>query len=337
MRRIAVWVVTAFLLFNWKALCFSEVEKSTEELMREEGLITEEEYNAAKESRSYSTVEQPSQTQEAESQSDNQLKEQTWELGTEISHITYKEPTVSVEEKGMMYGILGSFTYHNAAARLPEGIENFMFKAEGRFSYGQVDYTGSGTVDNINDYMLEFRGLGGLDFSVLKASTLTPYTGIAYRYLNDDMSGKVSSTGALGYERESNYIYTPLGIETITRYENGWSIGATAEYDFFWWGKQKSNLSSARLYNSTVGYYSYPDIENRQTKGYGLRGSIKLQKKGRTFDVAIEPFVRYWNIEDSKTVTASTVSENGLWLITATFVEPKNNSTEFGCKLALNF
>lgn len=26
--------------------------------------------------------------------------------------------------------------------------------------------------------------------------------GIGYRYLNDDMSGKISSTGAKGYERE---------------------------------------------------------------------------------------------------------------------------------------
>ncbi|KAF0119468.1 MAG: hypothetical protein FD151_1999, partial [bacterium] len=39
------------------------------------------------------------------------LKVHTWELGTEISHITYKEPDV-MREKGMMYGIDGSYAYH---------------------------------------------------------------------------------------------------------------------------------------------------------------------------------------------------------------------------------
>ena len=236
------------------------------------------------------------------------LPKHTVDLGTEISYIKYKEPSV-MEEKGTMYGIVGSYTYHN----------KLMLKVDGRFSYGQVDYKNSGTLDNIDDYILEFRGLGGYDFSVFTASTFTPYIGIGYRYLNDDMAGMITSTGAAGYERESNYIYSPIGIEIITPLKNDWSIGVTTEYDIFWWGKQKSRLGSI------AGYY---DIENDQKKGYGVRGSVKFQKKGEKLDFIIEPFVKYWKIKDSKTTTDP---------IGRTWIEPKNNSTEIGCRLAVKF
>jgi len=241
-----------------------------------------------------------------------ELPKHSADLGTEISYIKYKEPGV-MEEKGMMYGIVGSYTYR----------PKFMLRAEGRFAYGQVDYKNSGTLDNIDDYILEFRGLGGYDFSVFTASTLTPYIGIGYRYLNDDMTG-TTSTGALGYERESNYLYSPIGVEIITPLKNDWSVGATLEYDYFWKGIQKSHLSDTGL--------GLGDIENDQNKGYGIRGSVKFQKKGEKLDFVIEPFIRYWNIKKSKE-TAITYSGT----IIGYGYEPKNNSTEIGCKLAVKF
>lgn len=237
-----------------------------------------------------------------------ELPRHSWDLGTEISYIKYEEPDV-MEEKGVMWGVLGSYTYR----------ENWMLKADGKFSYGQVDYENSGTMDNIDDYMLEFRGLGGYDFPVLKATILTPYIGFGYRYLNDDSSGMTTSTGALGYERESNYYYSPIGIETITELENGWSIGVTFEYDYFWKGIQKSSLGGIEL-------------ENDQNDGYGLRGSIKFQKKGEKVDYVIEPFIRYWDIEDSE---VSPITWSGYVL--GYGYEPENNSTEIGIKFVAKF
>jgi hypothetical protein len=236
------------------------------------------------------------------------LQMHTWKVGVEMSHITYEEPDV-MEEKGFMNGIGGSYTYHNY----------IMLKAEGRFSYGQVDYKNSGTLDDIDDYMLEFRMLEGYDFHILNRSIVTPYIGIGYRYLNDDSSGRVSSTGHAGYERESNYYYSPVGIETLTELNKGWFIGVILEYDYFWKGKQKSNLGSI------PGYY---DIENHQIDGYGWRGSIKLQKEHLKRIFTIEPFARYWNIEDS-TITID--PEGYIWY------EPKNNSTEFGVNVSVAF
>jgi hypothetical protein len=174
------------------------------------------------------------------------------------------------------------------------------------------------TIDNIEDYMLEFRGLGGLDFPILKATILTPYIGFGYRYLNDD-----PSFDPAGYERESEYFYNPIGIEVITELE-GWFIGLTFEYDFFWMGIQQSHLNDVDS--------AFNDTENNQNDGYGLRGSIKLQKKTKIVDFLIEPYIKYWNIgksEESKVTYAGGIVAHGY--------EPKNNSMEIGGKIAVKF
>ncbi len=241
------------------------------------------------------------------------LSNHSFEAGTEISHITYREPGV-MKNKGTMKGIFASYSRY----------KNLTWKAEGRYSFGEVDYENSGTIEDIDDYIIEIRGLVknpdcGLPLLKKHATKIIPYGGIGYRYLNDNSSNMISSTGAWGYERESNYIYTPIGIESITDLDNNWFLAMTLEYDYLWWGKQKSHLGDV------PGYY---DIENRQTKGRGGRGSIELQKRAKLIDVVLGCFIRYWNIEESETTT----DPSG-----ASWVEPKNNSTEYGVKFAFRF
>ena len=243
------------------------------------------------------------------------------EVATEISYIKYSEDVM--KEKGMMYGISGDYTYRG---NLGKNISNIMLKIDNKVSFGQVDYEGElndGTpydIDDIDDLMYEVRGVGGYDFNVMDGTVrLTPYFGIGYRYLNDD-----SSNDAAGYERESNYFYSPLGIEAMTELKDGWSLGAAVEYDIFWFGKQKSHLGDAVA--------SLSDIENDQKSGYGIRGSILVKKKSEKVNFLIEPFVKYWDINDSE---ATTVSLSGT--IIGTAIEPENHSTEFGLKIGLEF
>jgi len=245
------------------------------------------------------------------------------EFGTEISHITYREPGV-MRESGVMYGLTASYAYRGLLAPSPKDIGKLMLKIEGKGSWGLVDYRNSGTTDNISDYMLEFRGFGGYALSVSKAITLTPYFGVGYRYLIDDMAGKISSTGAAGYERESNYLYSPLGLEAVADLGGSWYVGVTAEYDIFWWGRQISHRSNVNA--------GYNDWKNDQHEGYGIRGSVKIQKKYQTVYFTAEPFVRYWNIKRS---------ENADWTFRGTRIgygyEPKNHSTEIGLGLTVKF
>ena len=238
---------------------------------------------------------------------------QEWELGAEVSYILYDEPNV-MEEEGIMYGISSSYAYRS----------NYVLKAEGRFAFGQVDYTNSGTLNDIDDYIWEFRGLVGWDWSWEEGKTLTPYIGIGYRYLLDDLGGLTTSTGARGYDRESEYFYSPIGVETIFDLNNGWLGGVTIEYDYFWKGQQTSHYSQVNL--------GYNDLENDQNDGYGVRGSIKFIKEGETVDILIEPFIRYWDIDQSENAN---ITYTGV--VVGYGYEPENNSTESGVKIAVRF
>ncbi|MFH0827242.1 MAG: hypothetical protein V1923_05120 [Candidatus Omnitrophota bacterium] len=76
MKRVVICMAaTVFLLISWTVIVFSEPEKSIEDELREEGLITEQEYNAVKKFRGYSQAEQSLQTQEPESPYDNQRRQ----------------------------------------------------------------------------------------------------------------------------------------------------------------------------------------------------------------------------------------------------------------------
>lgn len=238
------------------------------------------------------------------------------ELSSELYHFQYKEPDVSVEFEGPMFGLAGVFTHHHP--------NRLMFKADARGAVGTVDYTGSGRIDDIRDYVLEGRMAAGYDFPMGESGLLTPFFGLGYRYLNDDSSGKVSSTGAAGYERESNYFYSPAGLEYTVRLNDQWNIGVTAEYDIFWKGQQKSHLEDADP--------AFDILTNDQNSGYGARGSIRLSKTSEKFNLVIEPFIRWWSIDNSETASVTYAGT-----ILGTGYEPKNETLEVGGRIGIVF
>jgi len=240
----------------------------------------------------------------------------SFDIGAEVFWHNYEEREISVKESGMMYGASLAYTYH----------KNIMARLSVLLAAGEVDYQNSGRLDDIPDRMLEVRGLVGYDIYVTPNSIITPYIGLGYRYLNDDSSGMTSVIGARGYERESNYIYSPIGVELTGLIEGGWTIGLSAEVDFLWYGKQKTHISD---WDPT-----YADFENDQDVGYGLRGSLKIQKRFDHCSLLVEPFVRYWNIKESD---LEPQIRNGAVVPGVWWVEPKNITSEFGCKLGVQF
>lgn len=245
----------------------------------------------------------------------DELKTHSWTVGPQISYIEYNEPDV-MKEKGLMYGVAGSYTYN----------KGLVLKAEGVFSYGKVDYTSpaSGDMNSIDDYLSEIRALGGYELKISDTFNIIPFLGFGYRYLRDDSSGRVTTTGARGYLRESNYYYSPIGVEFLVNLDGGWSINPILEYDYFWQGKQKSHLS-----NAVAGLN---DIENTQNSGYGLRASMAFKKKSKEREYILEPFIKYWDIDRSD---FSSVTYSGV--IIGYGYEPKNTSTEIGLTFALGF
>ena len=217
----------------------------------------------------------------------------------------------------MFYAVRLGYTARDWVSPSPQESPSgggIMFRAEARLALGQVDYDGglqdlqTGeisplTVDNIDDFALEGRLLLGADR--LGGEMLnTLYTGIGYRYLNDDLS---SAPG--GYERESNYYYVPIGYEIDTNLQADWSWGGRIEFDYLLWGLQRSHV--------------YPILENRQNSGHGYRASLKLQKQSTDAMFVIEPFFRYWDIDKSE------VEPGGF--------EPKNETAEYGIQFVWMF
>ena len=254
------------------------------------------------------------------------LRRRQFDVGSEIYYYEYEEPGV-MDQEGMFYGLRLGYTDRGWLSDAPHSSAadgGPMFRAEGRLAFGQVDYDGGiidfGTgnvtpysMDDIDDWVFEGRLLLGVDW--LRRSALsTVYLGLGYRYLNDD-----ASSDPAGYERESNYLYVPVGFQFDSSHTTGWSFGFGAEFDIFIAGDQRSHLSD-------VGPM-YSDVDMHQDSGYGYRASVKLQHKSEDGVFVVEPFIRYWDIDDSDFEYASF----------GTVWEPANETTEYGLAILWMF
>jgi hypothetical protein len=237
--------------------------------------------------------------------------------GVEVHHQRYREPSLDVTEEGWF----GGLTLEAQAEYML-----WRFKADARLAYGQMSYSGSGTVDGINDYVFEGRLTVGraLPIGARGGSRLTPYAGYGYRRLYDELGGKVTSTGALGYDRLSQYHYVPVGLEGLFFLSDSWSIRPTVEYDYFISGSQDSYLSQTGL--------GLGDLHNSQDSGYGVRASLMFGTIVGSLRMEFGPYFRYWKIDQSDTqpiVFAGVTVGSGF--------EPENDTYEAGLAVKVRF
>lgn len=237
-------------------------------------------------------------------------------FGIEGHYQKYREGSLDVTEQGWFGGITGE---------VQVDYRSWQFRADARFAHGRMDYSGSGTVDGIDDYVFEGRLTFGRELVIGASgrSRITPYLGYGYRRLYDDLGGRVSSSGALGYDRLSQYHYLPLGVEGLFYLGDRLSIRPTIEYDRLIHGTQDSYLSDTGLFD---------DVHNNQESGYGVRASLMLGTLLGSWRTEFGPFFRYWNIEQSDTapLTIAGVVVGSGW-------EPANETWEAGMALRFRF
>lgn len=259
--------------------------------------------------------------------------QQNFEVGVEISSFNYEEPNF-MEEEGVLFGFFGNYDVllrenspHSSIKDLFSNGNGFnRFEIDARILWGEVDYTSpiSGTLDDIDDWLFEIRGLTGYDFPLANDQLITFFLGLGFRYLNDDSGGLQTSTGAFGYERESNYFYLPIGLKYFVPFNERWSFEARGEFDVFLTGEQESHLEDVSSSLNTV--------TNDQDSGWGVRASVRLERKGENFDLFIEPYYRYWHVDDSE---VSPVTFMGA--LVGFGLEPENNSWEAGSRIGIRF
>lgn len=239
------------------------------------------------------------------------------QLGLTLSTYRYEEPSLDVAIKATKIGIDYS--------KLMKFSERWFARADARYANGEAKYSGSGHSDG-NDWYAEIRALIGLDIR-WNTSVISPYSGVGYRYLFNDLRG-LSSTGAVGYRRESHYFYLPIGVSHQMEVGHQTNLRTTLEYDHLLRGRQVSRGSDTVGYN---GITYAEDAVNRQTSGFGIKASMMYEAQSWS----VGPYFEYWNIANSKRDTTFATKAGTDYLVTV--IEPKNRTTEFGVKVNYRF
>ena len=217
-----------------------------------------------------------------------QDKKHNFAVSFETSDYSYREPSIPYPPHwtGTMYGVSAKYTGRGVFSESQEEIssDRSFWSLELRYMQGDTDYDGflqNGTPfkgSDIGDYYIEGAITAGAVYDITQSGlSLWPYLGLGARHLVDHLN----DMGPSGYRRESTYIYLPLGFNIKQDLSKGWSLSANGQFDLFLSGKQASKGMSGI------------DIYNDQEEGYGLRGSVKLEKRFSKFGIFVEPFIRY--------------------------------------------
>jgi hypothetical protein len=232
-------------------------------------------------------------------------------LGLDLSAYTYDEPGV-MTLKSRQLGVDYAFTYA-LGGTWPRSNEGWFVRGELRLATGKADYRSSisGSIDGTGNGYVEARGLVGRDFD-RGGYVLAPYVGLGLRQLRNDLRG-VSSTGARGYRRASEYTSLPMGLTHRVKLADQSQLATTVEYMHLISGLQTAALSDASA--------SRTDLSLKQRRGHGLR----LNVMNRHDNWSWGPTLTYWNIGAS--------DPGG----SPAYIEPKNKTYELGLKAAYHF
>ena len=240
------------------------------------------------------------------------------EFGLSVSSYKYEEPSLGMSNKGDKLGV------NHFGTEVLDG--DWFVKDDLRFAYGGVDYVGSGYQPGAPDWYLDARGVVGRDIQFGNA-VYSPFVGVGYRYLFNDLRG-YSSSGAIGYRRESNYLYVPIGLTHRFALQDSAVLATTLEFDHLLIGRQLSRLSDLVGHS---GYTIASDVSNSQSSGFGFRADIMYEMD----DMAFGPFLNIWRISKSDSVLQPLTQNGGTtWYY---FSEPENRTSEFGLRMRLKF
>lgn len=189
----------------------------------------------------------------------------------------------------------------------------FLYTIE--YSFGKVNYSSAGTGTKIKDYYKgRVEGYVSKRININKTKTRS-FVGLGYRDLFDDSGNQLTSTNHMGYDRLSQYYYMPVGM--IWYINDVWLL--KSQYNYLIQGKQTSYL-----YDVLPGTYNVNPV-NTQRLGWGF--DVTLNKKLNS-NWSYYGFFRYWDLEDSDSVSCSSSSS---------CMEPRNTTNEIGIGISYGF
>ncbi len=246
-----------------------------------------------------------------------------FEIGPEIFRYEYEEPGL-MTLKGTMLGIDARWFWTGPRVRPTGQRDALLFGVHGRYAAGEADYDGQlldeantpYQVSGIDSTSYELRLLAGYAPQKTEDRFTALLIGFGYRFKDDD-----SSFDPAGYLRESTYRYIPIIFkhQWSTSERHSWIF--QFEYSLFISGEHVTDLSSS----------DGPRLPKTQNNGLGWRASAGWLGQSERFEWVVEPFVRYWDIDDSEVVRVT----DGRQVFE--FIEPANRTWEFGVGARLIF
>ena len=228
-------------------------------------------------------------------------------LGGTAVYGCYREPSMGVTEQGLGWGALAGAAFSAGRGwHLRTGLE---------WDHGRIRYQGSGSMSGVPDDRLDVDLALGPDWVLGPRTVLAPFTGFGVRMEWNDLRG-ATSTGAMGYRRESSLKYVPLGCAVRVALGCAWVLVPAVEYDWVAQARMVSRLGDAGTGLGTA--INHPD------SGHGWRVGVTAET-GRT---AFGPWLRYWRLGASDKVAVG----RGYWA-----QEPENRSLEVGFRATWRF
>ena len=252
---------------------------------------------------------------------DRDRKKTSFEFGAESFHYDFDSKDGN-SRYGNLFGVFGAVTY-----RL--GPEEDLARSN-NITMVKVD---THLAQDIDAFMFDGRGLAGFDFITANNTRFTPYTGIGYRYLRDKDAGDTEAieeiyspsgfytNGAKAVKEEFKYLYIPIGFELNRPILSRWAVQLNCEFDVILEGRstRRYNDLGPLIISGDDGSSHIPDaMEFNHDKGYGWRASVKFLRSAEEVDIYIEPFIRFWKLEDSDIEQFSTDGSGIIWYYRST-------------------
>jgi hypothetical protein len=244
-------------------------------------------------------------------------------VGLNHARYHYAEPNITQNEYVPRWGALwmkdvGNMWGGTASYRLTWQEQVFiqpeltLLYGKHQYNFGRKDKMYAKTKHAISAFIIEPRLTLGINFTVYQGVTLSPYSGVGYRFKNDDRDNVRSSRGnKIGHYRKSNYVYIPLGASADYQLNETWSVSIKGEYDWIVkaWHYSRTPTTGAKTF--------------KQPNGYGLKSDLSVSYLYNKINFSLTPYLNYWNIRNSNEINGG--------------MEPYNITWETGLKLGVSF
>lgn len=257
-----------------------------------------------------------------------QNKTNNLDIAYEVSMYKYKEPGLMSLKSKPKQGVSLVYTRRSAMSDQFNERDKSFAMLEFRYMNGDADYNGGIQygdghteplkLDNLTDYYFELGARLGSVYSLTDRLEFWPYVGLGWRQLRNHLE----EGGDSGYLRQSTYLYAPIGFFGKYNGPDGWTLSLNGEFDY---------LIKGRQYSGDSAYYK--DTTHHQSDGYGVRAGFRIAKEFNSMGVFVEPFWRYWHIQNSDIE----ISWRKDIPYGVSSLEPKNHTHEYGLKAGISF